>query len=286
MALSNELISKFVKTVKNAGSKVDTKKETTLYGTVHEQNGSTYVKLDGSNLLTPISTTVDTSDGERVTVMIKNHTAVITGNISSPAAKNATVSKVEKNLGNGMSSVNGGLMVGDLKDGNILYNILFTSSDARVRNGSDNLVIISNDHIDVGNGMQPVTIKGSSINHQVGNVAYKPYYESGDSVDIFWYGAGYVSSSSTSVFFSVPLSKPVLSGVTPTVTSNDGLRVMQDSAFTHGSGATTYGKPTSYTVRASEDGSMLAITAKFDSTTNAKNNTPCGINASIKITFS
>lgn len=88
MGLSSDLISQFVK-VTNIDKK--TRKESTVYGTTVEYNGSKYVKLDGSELLTPVSTTSDTKAGERVTVMIKDHTAIITGNISSPAARTEDV---------------------------------------------------------------------------------------------------------------------------------------------------------------------------------------------------
>lgn len=84
MGLSNEIISQFVKATKDDKN---TKTETTVYGTVVEHGDSNYVRLDGSELLTPISTTADARPGERVTVLIKNHTATITGNISSPAAR-------------------------------------------------------------------------------------------------------------------------------------------------------------------------------------------------------
>lgn len=84
MNLSSELIAQFVKVTND---KKETNKETTVYGTTVSYNGATYVKLDGSDLLTPVSTTADTVPGERVTVMIKNHTATITGNTSSPAAR-------------------------------------------------------------------------------------------------------------------------------------------------------------------------------------------------------
>lgn len=95
MALSNDLISQFVK-VTNDNS--DSKKETIVYGTATEYDGSMYVKIDGSELLTPISTTADVKNGERVTVMIKNHNAIITGNISSPAARTGTVGEVNYSL--------------------------------------------------------------------------------------------------------------------------------------------------------------------------------------------
>lgn len=85
MALSSELISQFVKATKDDSSKDNN--ESTVYGTVKEYNGKKYVQLDGSDLLTPISSTTDTKADERVTVMIKNHTATVTGNISSPAAR-------------------------------------------------------------------------------------------------------------------------------------------------------------------------------------------------------
>lgn len=93
MALSSDLVSQFVQVTKPT----NTTTETTVYGTVCAFKGKKYVKLDGSNLLTPISLTADAIDGERVTVMIKNHQAIVTGNISSPAARVADVDAI--NLG-------------------------------------------------------------------------------------------------------------------------------------------------------------------------------------------
>lgn len=88
MALSRELISQFVKITKDDKK---TKTETTVYGTTVIQDGKQYVKLDGSELLTPVVTTANAKNGERVTVMIKNHTATVTGNISSPSARTQDV---------------------------------------------------------------------------------------------------------------------------------------------------------------------------------------------------
>jgi hypothetical protein len=96
MPLLTDLISQFVKVTK---SEPEESKESTAYGTTVEYNGSIYVKLDGSDLLTPIVTTADVKSGERVTVMIKDHTATVTGNISSPAARTGDV----KDLGNKIS---------------------------------------------------------------------------------------------------------------------------------------------------------------------------------------
>ena len=94
MALSSDLISQFVQITQEKKQS----KETTVYGTVVEYNGGKYVKLDGSDLLTPISTTADALAGERVTVMIKDHSALVTGNISSPSARTDTVKEIDNNV--------------------------------------------------------------------------------------------------------------------------------------------------------------------------------------------
>lgn len=88
MALSDELISSFVKVTN------DTKKEkteTTVLGTVVKQGNKEYVKIDGSELLTPINSTTIIRHGDRVTVLIKDHSATVTGNISSPSASDSDV---------------------------------------------------------------------------------------------------------------------------------------------------------------------------------------------------
>lgn len=91
MALSSDLISQFVK-VTNDNKK--TVEETTVYGTIVEYEGTPYVRLDGSELLTPITTTTVVKPGERVAVMIKNHTATVTGNVTSPSAQDKDVADV------------------------------------------------------------------------------------------------------------------------------------------------------------------------------------------------
>ena len=88
MALSNELISQFAKI---ASDKKKAPTETTVYGTTVMYDGKPHVKLDGSDLLTPVQTTSSVGDGDRVTVMIKNHTATVTGNASDPSASSNTV---------------------------------------------------------------------------------------------------------------------------------------------------------------------------------------------------
>ena len=87
MALSSDLVSQLVKT----NRETKTESESTSYGTTVMYQGRAYVKLDGSDLLTPVSTTSSVKDGDRVTVLIKNHSAVVTGNMSDPSASGQTV---------------------------------------------------------------------------------------------------------------------------------------------------------------------------------------------------
>ena len=91
MGLSHDLISQFVKVTNDQQTE---KKETIAYGTAVELDGKKYVRLDGSDMLTPVSSTADAEANERVTVLIKDHTATITGNASSPAARKQSVDDV------------------------------------------------------------------------------------------------------------------------------------------------------------------------------------------------
>lgn len=95
MNLSKDLISQFVKATK---SEDEPKKETIIYGTISKQGNSDYVKFDGSDILTPVSSTTVVKNGDRVTVMIKNHTAIVTGNITTPSASDSDVKEVTKDL--------------------------------------------------------------------------------------------------------------------------------------------------------------------------------------------
>lgn len=96
MELSYDIISQFAKVV-NDNKGINKGSETTVYGVVvSDGNGNKYVKLDGSDQLTPLSdnerpsadsTTANANVGDRVSVSIKNHTATVTGNISSPSVR-------------------------------------------------------------------------------------------------------------------------------------------------------------------------------------------------------
>lgn len=104
MGLSYDLISEFVKITND---KKEKPKEGTVYATIVGSGNTKYVKIDGSDLLTPMDTTTDIEDGERVTVMIKDHKATVTGNITSPSVSSGTVNTVVGNaVGENFTVVN------------------------------------------------------------------------------------------------------------------------------------------------------------------------------------
>lgn len=91
MILPSNLISDFVKATKDKPAQP---KESVLYGTIQSDTG--YVQLDGSTVLTPIENkAVIAKAGDRVTVTIKDHKAIVTGNIASPAAREKDTLKID-----------------------------------------------------------------------------------------------------------------------------------------------------------------------------------------------
>lgn len=91
MGLSNDVISQFAKMTK---SQNEDKKESVVYGTTLNYDGKICVMIDGSDTITPVVSTAEIKAGQRVTVLIKDHTATITGNISDPSASTSSVGKV------------------------------------------------------------------------------------------------------------------------------------------------------------------------------------------------
>ena len=84
MALSKDVMSQFAK----AMMPKQESKEATLNATYKKIDGKEYVQLDGSDILTPVTSSVIAETDDRVKVIIKNHAATVIGNITSPSARN------------------------------------------------------------------------------------------------------------------------------------------------------------------------------------------------------
>lgn len=84
MALSKDVMSQFAKAMVPKKES----KEATLNATYKKIDGKEYVQLDGSDILTPVTSSVVSETDDRVKVIIKDHAATVIGNITSPSARN------------------------------------------------------------------------------------------------------------------------------------------------------------------------------------------------------
>lgn len=115
---------------------------------------------------------------------------------------------------------------------------------------------------------------------------WRPYFCAGDSISATFGTAGYITSSGKDVSFIIPLSKPIIGNPTVTVTSVEGLMIRQNNKYLYGGSSTKYVKPSKYTIHSTLSGGCIHVFATMPNTTDVTNNSPCGIWANIKITFS
>ena len=126
-------------------------------------------------------------------------------------------------------------------------------------------------------------IYGKDITNHIasaGDVSFRPYYRAGDVLNFAGDSlavrtSGYVTNAGKNVVFTIPVSKPVIGSPSITITSGKGFVFRQAGNYTHGSAASTFVKPTSYSVVLNSSG--FVVTAIFDVTTNVTNNDSIGI---------
>lgn len=147
--------------------------------------------------------------------------------------------------------------------------------------------VIGWDNYDMKSGY--TNIYGHDVHIGVSNIkspdTFRPYRRQGDSLTFSnLRTAGYVTNAGKDVTFLVPFAVPILGSPTATATSVQGFVLRQGEAYTHGSGASTYVFPDSYTATVSMFCGVY-VTAHFSNTTNVINNAPIGIYWSGTITF-
>ena len=100
MDLNSILVSEFAKITND--NKETINEGATVYGTYRVDGDGAYVQIDGSDTRTPVATTSEARNGDRVTVLIKNHRAIITGNLTDPST---TVKTVEERIATGVGDI-------------------------------------------------------------------------------------------------------------------------------------------------------------------------------------
>ena len=159
MALSHEVISQFAKLVYNKPKKDE---GVTVKGTYKIIGDIEYVQLDGSDVLTPVESTVEAKTGERVQVLIKDHFATVTGNISSPAARSKDVKDLADTVdeqGNTIQQMDNTI----IQQGNSIIQMNTTINqhettinqhDTKINQQGDQIVSINNTVIAQGNSIE------------------------------------------------------------------------------------------------------------------------------------
>ena len=100
MDLNSILVSEFAKITND--NKETVNEGATVYGTYRVDGDGAYVQIDGSDTRTPVATTSEARNGDRVTVLIKNHRAIITGNLTDPST---TIKSVEERIATGVGDI-------------------------------------------------------------------------------------------------------------------------------------------------------------------------------------
>ena len=159
MALSHEVISQFAKLVDNKPKKDE---GVTVKGTYKIIGDIEYVQLDGSDVLTPVESTVEAKTGERVQVLIKDHFATVTGNISSPAARSKDVKDLADTVdeqGNTIQQMDNTI----IQQGNSIiqmntsinqHETTINQHDTKINQQGDQIVSINNTVISQGNSIE------------------------------------------------------------------------------------------------------------------------------------
>ena len=130
---------------------------------------------------------------------------------------------------------------------------------------------------------------GKDVEHYIasaGNAYYRPYYRVGDTIDVHVRTSGYVTNMGTSVFFTIPLTKPIIGEPMLDIRSDKGFILRQGGKYTHGcDGSTTpatYVHPINYSIDNNFNTGII-VTANFEDITNVVNNDSIGIYLDAKI---
>lgn len=111
----------------------------------------------------------------------------------------------------------------------------------------------------------------------------KPYYRAGDSIQLYYQGAGFATSDGKYVVFTLPINKPI-DASNVVASSVSGFIGRSNGKYTHGSTSSTYVKPASY--EAVINGNAVRVSMNFNNNANVTNNAAIGVTWSGKITFS
>lgn len=122
MSLSPDLINGISSLVANSGDNTST--SVIYYGTAVVDSAGKYVLLDGAMSNTPIADgSVDIKNGDRVTVTIQNHSAIVTSNLTIPASGYQATDLYKETVVGGQTELSGKVV-----------DLIQESSDGKTKN--------------------------------------------------------------------------------------------------------------------------------------------------------
>ena len=175
MALSNQIASQFAKLVTATYKKI---------GDIE------YVQLDGSDILTPVTSPVVADQDDRVKVLIKDHMATVIGNITSPSARNKDVNNLKDEVdeqGNTIKQMDNTI----IQQGNSIiqmettinqHDVTLNQHNTKINQQGDEIVSINNTILAQGNTIESinntVTTQGNKIDSMNNTIT-----EHGDNIN-------------------------------------------------------------------------------------------------------
>lgn len=171
MALSQDIKIQFAKTV--VPKRVS--QETTVEGTFKTINGKEYVQLDGSDILTPVKSTVSAETGDRVKILIKEHEATVNGNITSPSARSKDLDNIKDEVdeyGNTIKQLDTNIQqqetsIIQMQTNINQHEVTINQHETTIQQQGDNIVSINNDLLLKGNEISAINtdlaLQGSKI---------------------------------------------------------------------------------------------------------------------------
>lgn len=158
MALSKDVMSQFAK----AMVPKQESKEATLNATYKKIDGKEYVQLDGSDILTPVTSSVVAETDDRVKVIIKNHAATVIGNITSPSARNKDLNTLKDTVDENGNTIKRMDTVIQQQQTSInqmdtkinQHDVLINQHDTVINQHGDQIVSINNTIISQGNSIE------------------------------------------------------------------------------------------------------------------------------------
>lgn len=310
MGLSNELISQFAKiTNDKKTSRID---EITLYGEVVEYENAICVKFDGSEEITPVTTVVEKNEdgsiknykygaasvktGDRVSVLLKNHSATITGNLSDPPMSRAEVLIDDDSILARVDEVNVKLTtLGVTVNGLTTFTNGLSNGETSIDGGCVKTGKVTADHIDADNltvnaanitgtltiGVMPdeVTDKLNDIPTKTSDLENDSGYQTAAGVAGIISNSGYVTENQVTTITNNAISTASISANQITTGTLQAARLTLDGmlevclngtmygyvggSYTvgNGAGAVMCGPSQTAYVRASDDGAKIAYGA-------------------------